>query len=99
MKTKDHLFKKGNKIASKNKGKPKKRTLEWEAFGKQLLSGGLDRANEIMKNSNDEKFMHYFLQLLEYFRPKQSRVENETQAEMKLIIEKKVVKKPTLKND
>lgn len=83
-------FKKGNKFATKNKGKPKKKTLEWEAFGKHLLSVGLDRASEIMQKSTDKEFMIYFLQLLEYFKPKMSRVDNNTAGELKLVIERRI---------
>jgi len=56
-------------------GSKNKKTIEWEAFGKAIIEHGSDRAKQIMDKSNDKDFMFYYLNLLEYFKPKQSRQE------------------------
>lgn len=83
-------FTKGNKLATVNQGTKKKKTIEWEQFGKQLLGVGLERAREIMERSTDKEFMLYYLQLLEYFKPKMTRVESNVAGQLKLIIERKI---------
>lgn len=61
----------GRKPGGKNK-----RTVEWEAFGKQLLGeSNLNRALEIMNRAKDDDFMKYFTTLSEYFKPKLARSE------------------------
>jgi hypothetical protein len=63
----------------KNAGKPRgtkhKKTLQWEEFGKQLLDNGLPRAMRILNRTSNERFMSYFLKLLEYFKPRAQRIE------------------------
>jgi len=41
-----------------------------------MLSVGKDRALRIMQDSDDEDYMRYYLQLLEYHAPKLARVES-----------------------
>lgn len=65
---------KGNRDG-RPKGSKDKKTLEWEQFGKEILSVGLLRAKSILAESNDKEYMVYFLQLLEYFKPKQHRTD------------------------
>lgn len=57
------------------KGAKYKKTLEWEQFGKQVLEKGMPRFLEIMETTDDEKFARTFLDILEYFKPKQARTE------------------------
>lgn len=67
-------FKKGNK--GKPKGAKSSKTLEWEAFGKELLEHGMPRALEVLQTCEDEKFLNHFTNLLEYFKPKLARVDS-----------------------
>jgi len=70
-------FQKGEpKKGGKQKGSKNRKTIEWEEFGRELLEFGLPRAMNIMKNSTDRNFMFYFGDLIEYFKPKLSRAEN-----------------------
>lgn len=62
--------------AGRKRGGKNKRTVEWEAFGKQLLGeSNLNRALEIMNRAKDDDFMKYFTTLSEYFKPKLARSE------------------------
>lgn len=82
-------FKKGHS-GLKPKGAISQKTQDWENFGKHLLSVGLARAELILEASNDKDFMVYYLQLLEYFKPKMTRAESNVAGELKLIIERKI---------
>ncbi len=66
----------------KSGGKPKgfkdAKTIAWEQIGEYLVQAGSSRALEIMMKSNDRDFMLHFNNLLEYFKPKQQRVTQET---------------------
>jgi hypothetical protein len=68
-------FKKGHK-GTKPKGSKSRRTLEWEEFGRELLKNGMPRALSVMQSCPDQMFMNCFTSLLEYFKPKLSRVDN-----------------------
>ena len=61
------------------KGKPKgiknKKTLEWEQLGEAIQNAHTERFNKILENLPDEKFSDKYLQILEYFKPKQQRTE------------------------
>ncbi len=64
-------FRKGNKEASK-KGKHKK-TLQWEILGEAITTIHAERFSQILNNLDDDKFADKYLQVLEYFKPKQQR--------------------------
>ena len=70
-------FEKGRK---KTGGTPvgfkSEKTLEWEEFGRQMMEIGMPRMIEMMQNSDDIQFSINFNNLLEYFKPKLSRVES-----------------------
>lgn len=62
--------------AGKPKGTKNTKTIEWEDFGKELLNEGSAKAKRILSESTDDNFMKYYIQLIEYFAPKQSRIES-----------------------
>lgn len=64
---------KGMKTGGKQKGSKNKKTQQWEEFGHNLTSSGVERAKRIMAQSNDKDFMFYFQNLLNYFKPQLSR--------------------------
>lgn len=66
-------FKKG--APGRPDGTKNKKTLQWEAIGDFLINDGANRAVKIMRECKDDKFMDYFNQLLEYFKPKLARTE------------------------
>ena len=69
-------FKKGQSgNPSGNKG-PHKKTKEWEALGAAIMGKQADRFAKALANLKDEKFVSSYIQVLEYFQPKQQRTEN-----------------------
>ena len=72
--------------AGKPKGTKNSKTLEWEEFGKELLSSGTIKAKLILESADPDTFMKYFIQLVEYFAPKQSRIENNTTNESNVTV-------------
>ena len=79
----------------KPKGAKGKKTKQWEELGLMHEEGGAATANKIMNYYADkafgnggiideekaDKFMDHYKSLLEYFKPKQSRVENQHEGE------------------
>ena len=57
-------------IGSKNQ-----KTKEWEAFGHELITGGMPRLRQILDTCDDDTFIRVYISLLEYFKPKLKRVE------------------------
>lgn len=73
-------FEKGKpKTGGRKKGVKDAKTQAWEQIGEYLIEGGSTRAMEIMMKSSDKDFMMHFNNLLEYFKPKQSRVEQKSE--------------------
>ena len=72
---------KGKKTGGKKKGTPNKKTLQWEAIGEALITVHSERFNQILATSDDDNFSKLFLDVMEYFKPKQSRVETEQKGE------------------
>ena len=82
-------FKKGHK-GYKPKGTKEKKTKQWEELGLMHEQGGADYANKILKAYGNgsinpdgsintemaDKYMEHYKNLLEYFKPKQARVES-----------------------
>lgn len=56
--------------AGKKRGSVHRRTLEWNALGKELLTRGNARVQQILDRADDHRFMEYYLGLLKYFKPK-----------------------------
>lgn len=61
----------GRKPGSKNQ-----KTMEWENLGDFLTKAGAERAKRILNNSKDEKFMDYYLSIINYFKPRQQANQN-----------------------
>lgn len=76
-------FKKGNKLASVQKGKPKAKTQAWHNIVGWLIGDGGYRFKEIMVDlstgkkvtSEEKEFLKHYFGLLEYHQPKLSRKE------------------------
>jgi len=79
-------------LAGKPKGTPTKKTIAWENLGDFLTEAGALRAKQIMSEAPPKEFMLYFSTMLEYFRPKQQRIENNiTTPDAKLEIKRTVI--------
>lgn len=70
-------FKKGQSGNSKGKpvGTKSEKTLAWEQLGEFITEVGAQRVKDILLKCTPDKFMVYYPILLEYFKPKQQRVE------------------------
>lgn len=67
------------KTGGKPKGHKDVKTKAWEQLGEFITNSCSERAVEIMMKSNDKEFMLHFNNLLEYFKPKQSRIEQKSE--------------------
>jgi hypothetical protein len=70
-------FQKGN---TKGKGRPKgaqnKKTLQWEALSELMTGDFADGFQEEMlklKKNDPEKFIHFYIQFVKYFKPVQTQ--------------------------
>lgn len=86
---------KGNKFS---KGRPKgshnERTKQWEELGRMLLEDGAERVKTILQESDPENFMKWYNLLLEYFKPKLARSENENKNTGEVTIKVNYGRKP-----
>lgn len=67
---------KTNNKDGRPKGSKNVKTIEWDNLGDMITKAGAERAIKIMSSSNNDDFMKYYSMLLEYFKPKQARVES-----------------------
>lgn len=63
--------------AGKKKGTLNKKSREWAELGEAIKTKHAKRFNAILEDLDNEKFLDKFLQVLEYFQPKQQRVVSE----------------------
>lgn len=82
--------------AKKKRGKPHRRLLEWNNFGKEILEIGMPRFLENLERADDKEFNESFLKILEYFKPKLGRIESENNGELKIHITRTVVDDPSV---
>lgn len=56
--------------SGKKKGSRHVRTLEWESFGKIILSEGLGKAITELRKLRGEKYLYHYEKFICYFKPK-----------------------------
>lgn len=61
----------------KPKGAISQKSIAWQNLGDFITEGGAERLKRILNESDDATFMKVYIQLIEYFKPKQSRTELE----------------------
>lgn len=61
----------------KPKGAISQKSIAWQNLGEFITEGGAERLKRIMLECDDTTFMKAYIQLIEYFKPKQSRTEME----------------------
>lgn len=71
-------FQKGQSgnTSGKPKGTKSEKTLAWEQLGDFITDAGAQRVKTILSDCSAKDFMTYYPLLLEYFKPKQQRIEN-----------------------
>ena len=76
----------------KPKGAVSERTEMWNKLGEYVVTQGAQRAMEILSDMDDEDFLHYYLTMLEYFKPKQARqtIVGESDAPVQIVINDKL---------
>jgi hypothetical protein len=81
----------GNPTGRPN-GAVNKRTEMWNQLGEYVVTSGAQRAMTILGDMDDEDFLHYYLTMLEYFKPKQARqtIVGESDAPVQIIINDKL---------
>jgi hypothetical protein len=87
-------FKKGESgnPSGRPNGAVNKRTEMWNQLGEYVVTSGAQRAMTILGDMDDEDFLHYYLTMLEYFKPKQARqtIVGENDAPVQIIINDKL---------
>lgn len=61
----------------KPKGAISAKTIAWNNLGEFITEQGANRLKRILAEADDATFMKVYIQLIEYFKPKQSRIEPE----------------------
>ena len=80
----------------KPKGSKSNKTIAWQNLGEFITEQGAERLKKILTESDDATFMKTYIQLIEYFKPKQSRTEVEkiNDREQVLIIKRETINYP-----
>lgn len=80
-------------------GSKNEKTKQWDAFGHELINGGLPRLQRILKECDDDTFVKVYIPLLEYFKPKLKRIEKAHGHDEKTIIEVSWDDRPVIGSD
>jgi len=62
--------------SGKKKGSKDQKTLAWERIGEYVIGEGADRYLQIIGNLPDKEFLNEFRAIVEYFKPKLQRSDN-----------------------
>ena len=68
------------------------KTKMWEQLGEYVVTSGAERAMAILASMDEAEFLHYYLTMLEYFKPKQARTQvvGDREAPVQIIISDKI---------
>jgi hypothetical protein len=73
------------------KGQKQQRTLLWDQLGDYLATQGADRFMKYLMNIVDDKeFAEKFTDIVEFFKPKQRRVDNVGGGDINIIVNRNV---------
>jgi len=78
---------KGRPVGSQNE-----RTIMWQQLGEYVVTQGAERAMTVLHSMDDEDYLHNYLMILEYFKPKQARTVHagDSEAPVQIIINDKL---------
>jgi hypothetical protein len=76
----------------KPKGALSKKTEMWNQLGDYVVTQGAERAMTVLHSMDDEDYLHHYLAMLEYFKPKQARTVHagDSEAPVQIIINDKL---------
>lgn len=76
----------------KPQGAVSQKVKMWEELGSYVVNEGSERALQVLHSMDDEDFLHYYLTMLEYFKPKQARqtIVGEKDSPVQIIISDKL---------
>lgn len=66
-------------------GAKSKKTIQWEYFAEYCMSEGLERFQTELNKLRGKEYVNAFLHLMEFFKPKHSRKDNQQSFEQKPI--------------
>jgi len=70
-------FEKGNKLSTgRPPGSKDKKTEQWNLLSSHMVNDYTKRVDEYLKGLKDKDFFDAYLNILEYFKPKQQRTEH-----------------------
>lgn len=80
-------FKKGQSgnPAGKPAGIKDRKTILWDSFVEHSLSGGLSKFQEEMETLEGKEYVHAYLTLLEFMKPKRARVDENGDSAINLL--------------
>jgi len=78
-------FERGNKYSKgRPKGTPNKKTEQWQVFSDYCVNGGLKKFKNELGKLEGTAYVKVFVKLLEFFKPKLSRVAMENTEDTKM---------------
>lgn len=75
---------KASKCGSKSKRGKSIKTKAWEQLGEYIINDGADRYLTLLNNMNNKEFLFEFKAIIEFFKPKQARIETRNEDENRL---------------
>lgn len=78
--------KKRAKTGGKQKGYKSERTRAWEQIGEYLTDTGAEKARAILDSAQGKEFWNYYIEVLEFFKPKQQRTMVNDETPIKAVI-------------
>lgn len=82
-------FKKGKSgnEEGRPKGKKNRKTEQWEVFSEYMLNGGLEKFQKELDKLEGKEFVTAVKDLMEYFKPKLSRVDTTIKDDSRVVVE------------
>lgn len=78
-------FQKGHKLA-KGGARERKKPKQWARFVEYCMDGGLDKFQKEMDKLEGKDFVHCFINILEFHKPKLARTEIKDDSTTKVIV-------------
>jgi hypothetical protein len=87
-------FQKGrSKTGGIQKGQKHEKTKQWDQIGDYIVNNGAERIIKYMDTLEGKAFFEAYVAILEYFKPKQKRTENENERDVNITVNESVPNK------